>query len=154
MFAGGEAEADEEVALAGAGVAEQHDGFPGVEVVPGGELAEGGGLQGGDGVDVEVGEPFQAGELGVVDAAGPATFGAVVDLGGEDFGEVGQVGLAFPVGDLGQPGRLGPHGGQVQLTGGGADRGLRCSIDRTDGAGLGGRAGGGHGRVPVVRRVS
>jgi hypothetical protein len=63
LFAGRQAEADEQVGLAGAGVAEQYDGFACVEVVPGGELAKGGGLQGGDGVDVEVGEPLEAGNL-------------------------------------------------------------------------------------------
>jgi hypothetical protein len=33
--------------------------------------------------------------------AGAASLGAVVELGGEDFGEVGQMGVAFPGGDLG-----------------------------------------------------
>ena len=100
----------------------------------------------GDGVDVEVREPFQPRELGVVDAPGAAAFGAVVDLGGEDFGEVAQVGVAFPVGDLGQAGRFGADGGQVQLAGGRADRGLRGGVD--------GRLawpGGGHDSLPVSR---
>ena len=82
-----------------------------------------------DGVDVEVGEPFQARELGLVDAAGAAAFGAVVDLGGEDLGEEPQVGLAFPDGDLGQAGGFGADGGQVQFPGGGADRGLGGGVD-------------------------
>jgi len=67
LFAGGEAESDEEVGFAGAGVAEQDDGFAGIEVVPGGDLAEGGGLDGGDSVDGEVGEALEPGELSVVD---------------------------------------------------------------------------------------
>ena len=79
------------------------------------------GCDGGDGVEVEVGEPFEARELGFGDAAGPAPFAAVVDLGGEDLGEERQVGLAFAGGDLGQPGGFGADGGQVQLAGGGAD---------------------------------
>ena len=74
-------------------------------------------------------KPFQSRELGVVDAPGAAPFGAVVDLGGQDLGEVTQVGLAFPVGDLGEADRLGAHGGQMQFAGGGADRGLRGGID-------------------------
>ena len=115
--------------LAGAGVAEQHDRFAGVHVVPGGQLAEQGGRDTGDGVDVEVRQAFEPRELGVVDAPGAASFGAVVDLGGQDFGEVAQVGVAFPVGDLGQADRFGAHRGQVQLACGRADRGLRGGID-------------------------
>ena len=122
-------EPDEQVGLAGAGVAEQHDGFAGVDVGAGGEVARVAGADGGGGVDVEVGEPFEAGEVGFVDAAGAAAFGAVVDLGGEDFGEVAEVGLAFPLGDLGEPGGFGADGGQVQLAGGGADGGLRGGVD-------------------------
>ena len=99
----------------------------------------------GDGVDVEVRQSFEPRELGVVDASGAASFGAVVDLGGQDFGEVAQVGVAFPVGDLGEADRFGAHGGQVQLAGRGADGGL--------GGGVGGRgrAGGGHEWLPVSR---
>ena len=74
-------------------------------------------------------KPFQPRELGFVDASGAAAFGAVVDLGGEDFGEVAEVGVAFPVGDLGQAGRFGADGGQVQFAGGGADGGLRGGVD-------------------------
>ncbi len=145
LFAGGQSEPDQQVGLAGAGVAEQHDRFAGVQVVPGGELAEGGGLDGGDGVDVELREPFQAGELRVVDPAGAASFGAVVDLGGEHFGEEAEVGLSFPGGDLGQAGGFGTDGGQVQFAGGGADGGLRGGVD--------GFAGcrGGHVPLPVSR---
>ena len=40
LFAGGQAETDEEMGFAGAGVAEQHDGFAGVEVAAGGERGE------------------------------------------------------------------------------------------------------------------
>src|SRR4051794_33571871 len=72
--------------------------------MPGRELAEDGGLDRGDGVDVDVREPLESRELGVVDAPGAASFAAVVNFGGEDFGQVGQVRLSFPVGDLGQPG--------------------------------------------------
>ena len=109
--------------------------------MPGGELPQGGGRDRRDGVDVEVRQPFEARELGVVDAPGAASFGAVVDLGGQHFGEVTQVRLAFPVGDLGQRDGFGAHGGQVQLACCGTDGGLRGGID--------GRAGGGHVPLPV-----
>jgi hypothetical protein len=35
-----------------------------------------------------------------------AAAGAVVEFGGEDSGEVSQVGVAFPGGDLSEPGGL------------------------------------------------
>src|ERR1700751_5457630 len=69
---------------------------------------------------------------------GAAPGGAVVELGGQDLGEVGQVGGVFPGGDLGQPGGLVADGGQLELAGRGAD------------GGLGGGVGhGGHGMVLV-----
>ncbi len=153
MFAGGEPESDEQVGLAGAGVLEQHDGFAGVHVVPGGELAEGGGGDRGDGVDVELREPLEPGELGVGDAAGPAAFGAVVDLGGEDLSEVTEVGLPLPQRDVGQPGSFGADRGQVQLPGGRADRRLRRGVDGARGTvpAVAGRRGGGGGSLPVSR---
>ena len=46
LFAGGDAEPDEQVGFAGAGVAEQHDGFAGVEVGAGGERGDGGRVDG------------------------------------------------------------------------------------------------------------
>ena len=92
----------------------------------------------GDGVGVEVGQPLEAREAGFGDAAGAAPGGAVVELGGQDLGEVGQVGGVFPGGDLGQPGGLVADGGQLELAGGGADRGL--------GGGVG---HGGHGMLLV-----
>ena len=98
--------------LAGAGVTEQHDWFAGVHVVPAGQLPEDGGRDSGHGIDIEVRQAFQPRELGVVDAPGAAPFGAVVDLGGEDFGEVTQVGVAFPVGDLGEADRFGADVGR------------------------------------------
>jgi hypothetical protein len=64
------------VGLAGAGVAEQDDGVAGADVAAGSEGGDEGGFDGWGGVEVEVGEPFDAGELRVVDAAGSAAFGA------------------------------------------------------------------------------
>ena len=69
------------------------------------------GCSGGDGVDVEVRQSFRAGEVGVVDASGAASGGAVVDLGGQDFGEVAEVGVAVADGDLREAGGFGADGG-------------------------------------------
>jgi hypothetical protein len=141
LFTGGEPEPDQQMGLARAGVAEQHDRLTGVHVVPGCELPQGGGLDRRDSIDVEVCESFQAWELGVVDPPCPASFGAVIDFGGEHFGEVGQVRLSFPYRDFRQSGCFGADGGKVQLARSCADRGLRCGVD--------GRARGGHGPLPV-----
>ena len=100
-----------------------------------------------DGVDAEVREPLEPRELGVVDPAGAASFGAVIDLGGEDLGEVGQVSLAFPGGDLGQASGFGADGRQMQLTARCTDGGLRGRVDRRR---LRCR-GGGHVPLPVNR---
>jgi hypothetical protein len=43
--------------------------------VPGGELSDRSGLDGGDGVEVDLREPLEPWELGVVDAADAAAFG-------------------------------------------------------------------------------
>jgi hypothetical protein len=149
LFAGGEAETDEQMTLAGAGVAKQHDRFAGVHVVPGGQMTKVGGLDRRDGVDIEVSEPFQARELGVVDAPRATSFGAVVDLSGEHLGQVGEMGLAFSSCDLGQAGCFGADGRQVQFAGRGPDRCLRRSVDRR------GLRGGCSGHVPLpVNRSS
>ena len=124
--------------LAGAAVAEQHDRLAFVQVGARRQAGQLPGGQGGDRVGVEVGQPFEAREAGFGDAAGAAPGGAVIQLGGQDFGEVGQVGGVVPGGDLGQPGGLVADGGQAQLAGRGAD------------GGLGGGVGhGGHGMVLV-----
>jgi len=91
-----------------------------------------------DGVAVEVREPFEAREAGFGDEAGAAAAGAVVELGGQDLREVGQVGVAFPDGDLGEPGGLVADGGQFQLA-------HRCA----DGGLSGGVGHGGHRVLPV-----
>ena len=49
-----------------------------------------------------IGQPLEPRKLGVVDTAGQSASGAVVDFGGQHFGQVAQVGLPFPVGDIGQ----------------------------------------------------
>ena len=123
LFAGGDAEADEQVGLAGAGVAEQHDGFAGVEVGAGGEVARVAGLMVGDGVDVEVGEPFEAGEAGFVDAAGAAAFGCGrrPRRRGLRRGSRGRSAVPATAISASRSASV-ADGGQVQLAGGGADR--------------------------------
>ena len=123
LLVGGQPESDQQVCLSCAAVAEQHHRLAVVQVGAGcepGELARG---DGGNGVGAEVRGPFQAREAGFGDAAGAAAAGAVVQLGGQDLGEIGQVGAAFPGSDLGQPGGLVADGGQLQLAGRGADGG-------------------------------
>ncbi len=83
--------------FAGAGIAEQDDGVAGGDVAAGGEGGDRGGFDGGGSVEVEIGEAFDARELGFVDAAGSAAFGAGVDFGFEDLGEEPEVGRAWIV---------------------------------------------------------
>jgi hypothetical protein len=127
LFARGQAEGDEEVAFAGAGIAQQDDGLAGVHVGAGGQRGEGRGLDGGHRVDVELTQTFEPGELGFGDAAGASAFGPVVDLSSEDLRQEGEMGLSLAHGHLGQPGGSGADGRQVQFAGGGADRGL-CGV--------------------------
>ena len=128
MLAGGQPESDQQVGFAGAAVAEQHDRLAVVHVGAGCEAGELAGGDGRDGAGVEVREPFEAREAGFGDAAGAAAAGAVVEFGGQDLGEVGQVAVAFPDGDLGEPGGLVADGGQLQLAGRCADGGLRGGV--------------------------
>src|SRR4029453_3603959 len=58
--------------FAGAGVAEQHQGFTGLNPAATGQVAKDGGGEVGDTGVVEVGEPFGARELGLVDQPDPA----------------------------------------------------------------------------------
>jgi len=92
LFAGGESEPDEEVRLAGAGVAEQNDRVAGFEVVAARERRDGRRVDGGCGVEIEVGESFDAGEACFVDPSLAAPFGALVDFSGEDLGEEREIG--------------------------------------------------------------
>jgi hypothetical protein len=87
-----------------------------------------GGRDAGDRVGAEVGQPLDARELRFGDAAGPAAAGAVVDLGGQDLGEVAQVRLPFPDRDLSQAGSVGADGRQFELAGGSTDRGQRGGV--------------------------
>jgi hypothetical protein len=124
LLAGSQPETDEQVGFAGAGVTERDDRLAGVDPRAGCQGCE---LSGdaGDDVGVEVGQPLEAGEAGFADAAGSAPAGPVVGFGGQDLGQKGQVGLAFPDGDLGEPDGVGTDGRQLELTSRGAD-GCEC----------------------------
>ena len=62
---GGGPEGDEQVGLAGAGVADQAEWLPGLDPGAGGELMDDGGGDGGVGGEVELVDAFVAGEPGV-----------------------------------------------------------------------------------------
>ena len=128
MFAGGDAEPDEQMGLAGAGVTDQHDGVAGVEVGAGGQRGDGRRVDRRGDVDVEVGEAFDAREAGFVDPSGAASFGAVVDLDGEGVGEESEVGGLGSLRLGGEPAGVLTDAGQVQLAGGGLDRGDRGGV--------------------------
>jgi hypothetical protein len=55
-------------------------------------------------------KPLEARETRFADAAGAAPARPVVGLGGEDLGEISQVGLALPDRDLRHPGSVGADG--------------------------------------------
>ena len=78
LLGGGGAERDEQVGLAGAGVPDQAQRVAAADPVAGGELVDGGGVDVGVRGEVEVGEPFLAGEAGALDATqGGAAVAAV-----------------------------------------------------------------------------
>src|SRR5207247_6819297 len=89
LLAGGKAEPDEQVALAGAGVAEQHDGFAGVEVGAGRERGDGRRVDRRGGGQVEVGQAFGAWEPRFGDATLGSSFSAFGDFGGGGLGKGG-----------------------------------------------------------------
>jgi hypothetical protein len=76
LLAGGQAQAYEQVGLAGAGVTECDDRLAGVNPRPGSEGGELGG-DAGDDVGPVVGQPLEARESGFSDAAGTAAAGAI-----------------------------------------------------------------------------
>ncbi len=112
--------------LAGSPVAEQDDRFAGVHAVPGGEPSEGGGVDSGDSVDVEVGERFEAGDLGRwCDGSDVVRFDRRPRRRAL---QRGQMRLPFEGGDLGQS-DFGAGGRQVQFTCRGTDGRLRSRVD-------------------------
>ena len=73
---------------------------------------------------VEVLQPLHAGETGLVQPAGAAAVGTLIDLGGQHLGQEPPMGEAFAGGVIGDPGGLGGDGGQVQLAAGDPDGSL------------------------------
>jgi len=122
LFTRGEAHRDEEMRFAGAGVAEQHDGFAGVEVGAGCERRDRRRVHSRRGREVEVGEAFDAREPRFGDASLAASLGAFVDFGGEDLGKEGEVGVLRALRDLRESAGVGTHDREAQLAGRGADR--------------------------------
>ena len=99
LLGGGGAERDEQVGLAGAGAPDQAQRVAAADPVAGGELVDGGRVDVGVRGEVEVGEPFLAGEAGALDAAQGGAAVAVVDLGEQEFGEEALVGELLVSGD-------------------------------------------------------
>jgi hypothetical protein len=87
VLGGGEAGADEEMAFAGAGVAEQHDGFVVVDERAVAEHRDHGRCDVRVRVEIELVEGLHPWESGFVDAAGAASFVADVELDLECFSE-------------------------------------------------------------------
>jgi len=69
-------------------------------------------------------QPLHAGEPGLVQPAGAAAVGALIDLGGQHLGQERAVGAALVGGVIGDLGGLGGDGGQVQLAAGDPDGSL------------------------------
>ena len=138
LFAGRQAQAGQQVGLAGAAVAEEHDRLAFVHVGARRQAGQLPGAREGAASALKSASRLMRGKARVGDAAGAAPGGAVIQFGGQDLGEVAQVGGVVPDGDLGQPGGLVADGGQAQLAGRGADGGLRGGIRH-----------GGHGMVLV-----
>jgi hypothetical protein len=106
------------VALARAGVAQQHDGLAGVHVGAAGQGGDGGRVDRWGGGEVEVGQALHAGETSFVHAPGPAALGPLVHFGREDLGQKTQIGRLGTLGHLGHMGGVGAHHGQAQFPGG------------------------------------
>ena len=120
----GGAQRDEQVGLAGAGVADQAERLARADPVAGGEGVDDGGADAGVGAEVEVGEPFRAGEPGAADLPLGAAAVAVVAFGHEQLGEEPAVGELLTLGLVGGLGELAADGGQPQHPAGGVDRGV------------------------------
>ena len=83
LLGGGGAERDEQVGLAGAGAPDQAQRVAAADPVACGELVDGGRVDVGVRGEVEVGEPFLAGEAGALDATQGGAAVAVVDDGAD-----------------------------------------------------------------------
>jgi hypothetical protein len=88
------------VGFAGAGITQQHDGFPGVDPTAAGDGRQ---LHRGNarnGVKVELREASEPWEFRFGDPPGPATITTFIDFERKDSGLETQMGLPFPDGDL------------------------------------------------------
>ena len=121
----GGAQGDEQVGLAGAGVADQAERLALADPVAGRQGAEHGGADAGVGVEVEVGQPFRAGEPGAADLPLGAAAVAVLAFTHEQLGQEPAVGELLPLGLVGGRGELAADGGQPQHPAGCVDRGVR-----------------------------
>ena len=102
----------------------RQSGEPGPNPVAGRQGVDHGGADAGVGVEVEVGQPFRAGEPGAADLPLGAAAVAVLAFGHEQFGEEPAVGELLPLGLVGGAGELAADGGQPQHPAGGVDCGL------------------------------
>ena len=118
------AQRDQQVGLAGAGVADQAQRLALLDPVAGGEGVDDGGVDVGVGVEVEVAQRLLPGEPGGLDPPFGAAAGAVVALGHQQLGEEAAVGHLLAGGGLGQLGELGADGGQAQHPAGLVDGGV------------------------------
>jgi hypothetical protein len=92
LFAGGDSEGDEQMGLAGAGIAEQNHGFAAVDPAAIGQRGDGGGRDHWGGVEVEPGEGLRRGKRASFIRGSRRRIWRGVDLGGEQLREVGPVG--------------------------------------------------------------
>jgi len=111
------------MALACATIAEQHDRLSLVEIRARRQEGHRLRLDRGRGGGVELGERLLTREVGIVDASLAATLGAVVGLGREHLGEIGEVAEARPLGGGGKALGLGTHRRKAQLASSRPDRG-------------------------------
>jgi hypothetical protein len=143
LFGRGGAQCDEQVGLAGAGVAEQNQRLAGVDPGAAGQVGQGRRRQVGQPGGVEVGESFGARELGLVDPADPAAGVAFIAFGGEHLGQKCLVGQALFGRGFGDADGLVADRGQGKGSAGGVDRGLGRGVGHGGERGCGGAGGGG-----------
>ncbi len=118
LLGGDGAKPDEQVRLAGAGVADQAQGFAVADPGAAGHGVDGRGGDVGVGVEVEVVQVLGAGEAGFFDAAGAAAPVAVVAFGQQQLGEEAAVGELLAFGGVGQFGEAVADGRQPQQAAG------------------------------------
>ena len=121
---GGGPEPDEQVALAGAAVADQAQRLAFGDPAAAGQGVDRRRVDRGVGGEVEVGQRLGSGEAGFVDAAGGAALLAVVALGEQQLGQERPVGQLLAAGGVGDLAVAVPQRRQPQQPGGAVDRGV------------------------------